>query len=378
MSFLNSPSMPCYTQRQRQVRHLIKHFRTFVILRTAHRKRRAARDKYFRQRSQLSHREHSSILDHTDLDDLFDTASMDISPAEIPESEDSASTSSTRSHTESQGSAANSESSTSSYSLHWESGSDTSETHFYFSDSTNETSSPDSGSESSNQSEVFDLQEFQDDSDKSSSDSGDLPEDEVDFFDSDLEDGLNDQVPQRSTLSRLLGKIHHEIQELYASRYQASRTAFRKPPADLPHVLTVYKTERPDHFRKQLRVFPSAFDRIVQKITDDPIFSNNSQNDQMPVEHQLAILLYRFGHFGNAASLDDVAKWAGYAKGTIILATRRVMTAILRPAFMDEAVSYPTAEEKEDAKVWIEKHSCYGWRDGWCMVDGTLVPLAER
>lgn len=98
----------------------------------------------------------------------------------------------------------------------------------------------------------------------------------------------------------------------------------------------------------------------------------------MPVKHQLAIALYRFGHYGNAASLDSIAKWAGYAKGTVLLATRRVMTAVLRPGFMQEAVRMPNVEEKEEAKQWVEDHSCHAWRDGWCLVDGTLVPLYER
>lgn len=90
----------------------------------------------------------------------------------------------------------------------------------------------------------------------------------------------------------------------------------------------------------------------------------------MPVEDQVAITLYRFGHFGNAAGLDKVAKWSGYSKGTVGLATRRVMTAILRKEFMDKAVSLPTAEEKEAAKEWVESHSCKGWRGGWCMEIG--------
>lgn len=54
------------------------------------------------------------------------------------------------------------------------------------------------------------------------------------------------------------------------------------------------------------------------------------------------------------------------------------MTALLRPSFMDGAVRYPTAEEKEEAKQWVEDHSCKAWRGGWCMVDGTLVPLADK
>jgi hypothetical protein len=96
------------------------------------------------------------------------------------------------------------------------------------------------------------------------------------------------------------------------------------------------------------------------------------------VELQLAVVLYRFGHDGNAASIQGVANWAGLGKGTVHLITRRVMTAVLRPEFMQNAVHMPTDAEKEQAKQWVHKHSCKGWRDGWCFVDGTLVPLDER
>ena len=98
----------------------------------------------------------------------------------------------------------------------------------------------------------------------------------------------------------------------------------------------------------------------------------------MPVEDQLAITLYRFGHFGNAVGLDKVSKWSGYGKGTVSLATHRVMTAVLRKEFMDEAVSIPTEREKEEAKRWVEKHSCKERRNGWCMVDGTLISLYDK
>ncbi|KAF9039982.1 hypothetical protein BJ165DRAFT_1416426 [Panaeolus papilionaceus] len=146
----------------------------------------------------------------------------------------------------------------------------------------------------------------------------------------------------------------------------------------LPHVLSYFKKHRPDHFRQELRITPKTFDALVKALKKDPAFQNNSQNKQTPVCHQIAIALYRFGHSGNACSLDKVAKWSGYAKGTVVLATKRVMTAILRPEFLHQHVRLPTSEEKEEAKKWIEKHSCSAWRDGWCMVDGTLVPLYER
>jgi hypothetical protein len=144
------------------------------------------------------------------------------------------------------------------------------------------------------------------------------------------------------------------------------------------HVILTLKSARPDQFREELRVTPRTFDVLVSKLRDDVVFCNHSYCPQMPVEEQVAITLFRFGHDGNAAGLQGVANWAGIGKGTALLVTRRVMTAILRPGFMNEAVRFPTAEEKEEAKRWVHQHSCRGWRNGWCLVDGTLVPLAER
>ncbi|KAF8161028.1 hypothetical protein B0H34DRAFT_746605 [Crassisporium funariophilum] len=165
---------------------------------------------------------------------------------------------------------------------------------------------------------------------------------------------------------------------MYSSWYKAPCKKIPRGPGQLPHILNVLKHKRPDHFCQELRVSPYTFDRLVECLMYDPVFTNVSTHGQMPVEDQVAIALYCFGNFGNAAGLDKVSKWSGYAKGTVHLATKRVMTAILRREFMDKAVSLPTGEEKEAAKMWIEDHSCKGWRDGWCMVYGTPVPLYDR
>ena len=144
------------------------------------------------------------------------------------------------------------------------------------------------------------------------------------------------------------------------------------------HVLFTLKSARPDQFHEELCVTPHTFDVLIDKLQYDIVFGNNSRCPQMPVEGQLAITLFRFGHDGNAASLQGVANWAAVGKGTVLLVTRQVMTAVLRPEFMNEAVRFPDAEEKEAAKKWVHQHSCRAWRNGWCLVDGTLVPLAER
>lgn len=172
--------------------------------------------------------------------------------------------------------------------------------------------------------------------------------------------------------------MQEEIDAMHESRYQEPRNKLPRGPSYLHHVLTTLKHDRDDHFRQALRVSPRTFDALVKELENDPVFANDSNHAQLPVDQQLAVALYRFGHDGNAASIQSVANWAGLGKGTVHLITRRVLTAVLRPEFMQSAVRMPTPEEKEKAKSWVQNHSCRSWRHGWCFVDGTLIPLDER
>ena len=56
-----------------------------------------------------------------------------------------------------------------------------------------------------------------------------------------------------------------------------------------------------------LHIDPACFDDLVTVIHDDEVFQNNSNNPQVPVDEQVAIALYCFGHYGNAASTLKVA-----------------------------------------------------------------------
>jgi hypothetical protein len=207
----------------------------------------------------------------------------------------------------------------------------------------------------------------------SESDSGEDADDEDDDL---LMDSVGvDFTPRRNNSTKW---VRHSVEEMYGQRYEKPRDTFPRGPAFMRHVLGVMKNTRPDLFRQEVRMSPFTFDHLVKRIGDDPVFANSSSNAQMPVEDQLAITLFRFGHSGNAAGLQKVANWAGVGKGTITLVTRRVLTALLRADFIGEYVRMPTAAEKEKAKVWVAAHSCKAWRDGWCMVDGTLVALFDR
>jgi cytochrome b subunit of formate dehydrogenase len=70
----------------------------------------------------------------------------------------------------------------------------------------------------------------------------------------------------------------------------------------------------------------------------------------MAVEEHLAITLYHFGHDGNVAGLQGVVNWAAVGKGTVLLVTWRVMTAILWPEFMEEAVHFPQLRRRRQRR----------------------------
>lgn len=92
----------------------------------------------------------------------------------------------------------------------------------------------------------------------------------------------------------------------------------------------------------------------------------------MPIEKQVLIALRRFG---SAETVHSHAMWAGVGYGTIDLYTRRIFTAIHSSNLRTAHVQWLVGQEREKAKLWAKSQACPEWRDGWCMVDGTLIPL---
>ena len=80
----------------------------------------------------------------------------------------------------------------------------------------------------------------------------------------------------------------------------------------LYHVL-----DNPRFFWHKLKVLYKVFVKIVDLIRDHHIFHNNSNNPQLSVQIQLAIFLNTAGHYGNAATLQNLAEWAGVSIGTV-------------------------------------------------------------
>ncbi|KIN94629.1 hypothetical protein M404DRAFT_167801, partial [Pisolithus tinctorius Marx 270] len=147
------------------------------------------------------------------------------------------------------------------------------------------------------------------------------------------------------------------------------------------HLLDEWKIDHPCLFQCKLRVPPAVFSAIVDKIETHPIFHNNSNNPQLPVPIQLAIFLNAAGHYGNAATSQDMAEWAGVSVGTVHNCYKRVMVAILH--HHDEVIHFNPEEpqdrrEKDRAKRYVEERTCPHWKGGFLCVDGTPFNLFQK
>ncbi|KAF8436023.1 hypothetical protein L210DRAFT_3692226, partial [Boletus edulis BED1] len=183
-----------------------------------------------------------------------------------------------------------------------------------------------------------------------------------------------------------LEAAHDEI-----SRTRVLAPRIRTIHAPQIHLLDEWKLHRPHLFRRKLRVSPEVFSALVDKISGHPVFYGGTHADpdaapavsnQLPVWMQLAIFLNGAGHYGNAATTQDMAEWAGVAVGTVYTCYKRVMIALSR--FHDAVIHFDPGnraddfEEKELSKAWVESRSCPAWRNGFLCVDGTTFNLFQK
>jgi hypothetical protein len=78
--------------------------------------------------------------------------------------------------------------------------------------------------------------------------------------------------------------VQKEVEMMYAHCYEVSQKVLPCGPTYLHHVLGTLKNCHPDHFCEALCVSPLTFDKLVNWIKNDPVFSNNSNCSQMSVK----------------------------------------------------------------------------------------------
>jgi hypothetical protein len=186
---------------------------------------------------------------------------------------------------------------------------------------------------------------------------------------------------ERRTIEHMYRESMLDLDALIAilgSRYPNGRHTV--PKIGNLHLAWEYAQNPSDHHRfiNMLRVTPVVFQTILNLIEEHPVFTNISNNAQTPVEHQLAVTLYRLGRYGNGASLEDIARTAGCSEGSVENYTSRCFMAI--ESLHNLFVRRLTPVEKEVEKTWMDEQLGFRgkWRDGWVMYDGTIVVLYRK
>lgn len=147
------------------------------------------------------------------------------------------------------------------------------------------------------------------------------------------------------------------------------------------HLLPEWEMYAPEKFRQKLHVPPVVFERLVACLKPHPIFYNNSHNPQLPIAIQLVIFLNGVGHYGNAATMEDLAEWAGVSIGTVYNCFKQVMIAILRHhdnKIHFDPLDHKDQEEWKRSQQWVEGKMCREWRRGFLCVDSTPFNLFQK
>ncbi|CAH7671312.1 hypothetical protein BY996DRAFT_6481559 [Phakopsora pachyrhizi] len=129
----------------------------------------------------------------------------------------------------------------------------------------------------------------------------------------------------------------------------------------------------PAKFKQLTRTSHFSFGRLCDLIKDDPLFNNNSQNKQKPLEIQLGIGLCSQRSNGNGASLGKIQMTFGVGARTVGSYTKKIIQAILN--LKDQLVMWHSEDEhKESSQVMQLEgfHKCIGF------VNRTTIPLSQK
>lgn len=170
------------------------------------------------------------------------------------------------------------------------------------------------------------------------------------------------------TTQQLLAQLHSDIiaiQAILTARYINPLPPVYKQ-GNL-YLAWEYMSDPAHHprFVNMLRVTPHVFTTILHLIEDHPVFHNNSNIPQAPVQVQLTVMLYRMGRYGNGASVEDIAKIAGISEGSVEHYTDHTQEALI--SLHDIFIRPLTDAEKEIEKHWIEEQLGFNgssWREG--------------
>ncbi|KAF9958063.1 hypothetical protein BGZ72_000928 [Mortierella alpina] len=171
----------------------------------------------------------------------------------------------------------------------------------------------------------------------------------------DARQGLEDMVPDllkyfKCDTVEALRVQYPTTADMRAAAEKTRYFAPRKTPQD--RVGDIYNNIRKADEREYLdfvRMSKTAFNNLVTSVLPQhSIFKNQSNNGQESIEKQLAITLWRMGHFGKDAGVAEASKVFGLSEGTIVKCTQRCLEAFKDIAA--DVISWPSQGEKQIIK----------------------------
>ncbi|KIK12177.1 hypothetical protein PISMIDRAFT_121341, partial [Pisolithus microcarpus 441] len=131
----------------------------------------------------------------------------------------------------------------------------------------------------------------------------------------------------------------------------------------------------------KLHVDPDISASLITKLENHPVFSNNSNNPQLPVSVQLAIFLNGVGHCGNGATTEDVTEWARVSIGTVYNCYCWVMIMLLQ--LHDDVIHFDLMEllhrgSRTRQSDGLNVTAAQSGGEGFCAFDGSPFNLFPK
>ena len=192
------------------------------------------------------------------------------------------------------------------------------------------------------------------------------------LFDSDVAVDVDD--PDPITLSFL--RASHRLNCIKQTRYFAPRGTYRKSTLQGIFDDDLRVSEDGTHwlsdneFKRKYRVSREVLDKITAIIESNDVFKKGKRGrSQMPVKHQLMVLLQFLGKEGE--SNDSQRNVFKYSYGHMENCRNRVVKAL--NDIRNDYINWPDAEERKEIAKRIEHEfflpNCVS------IMDGTLLPL---
>ncbi|KAL6574682.1 hypothetical protein OROMI_011967 [Orobanche minor] len=168
----------------------------------------------------------------------------------------------------------------------------------------------------------------------------------------------------------ILEELRDAFISINNSRYLNNRV---RSPRSTEFLLDCALNLNATEFQQNFRCNLESFSRLVELLRPCPVFHNLSRCPQTAVTWQVCIALWRLGHNGNGAATAMQSMLFGFGVGTIVLFTRRVITALLQVG--SRYILWPSKERRREIRQVMEMEGfpgCVGF------VDGTTIPLSKK